>query len=70
LGNNGADMVRHGNSQRGKRNRHVKLTEAQAREIRRRRAAGESGTSLAAEFGISKVAVSLIHRRINWSWLK
>ena len=45
------------------------LTEAQAAEIKRRRAAGERGKDLAAEFGVSAQTVCQIHRGNVWAWL-
>lgn len=45
-------------------------TEAQALEIRARRAAGEGGRELAEEFGISEQQVCDIHKGRSWSWLK
>lgn len=46
-----------------------KLTAAQAGEIRRRRAAGESGSALAGEFNINQATVCDIHRGRTWRWL-
>jgi HNH endonuclease len=66
---NMADMIAHGRSPRGIRHGSVKLTEAQAREIRRRRAAGESGKSLAAEFQISMGTVCDLYKNRTWGWL-
>jgi|SRR5215472_894145 len=66
---NSADTVQHGRSTRGIKNRHAKLTEAEAREIKHRRAAGESGRSLAREFNISEQTVCCIHTGRQWSWL-
>ena len=63
------DMIDHGRSQRGESNTNAKLTEAQAREIKRRRAAGESGRSLAIEFDISEQTVCCIHTGRHWSWI-
>ena len=66
---NGADTAVHGRTTRGGKNRHVKLTEAQAREIKTRRSAGESGRSLADEFNISQQTVCCIHHGRQWGWL-
>jgi hypothetical protein len=66
---NMTDMVRHGRSTRGSRNARAKLTEAQAREIKTRRAAGESGRSLAREFNISEQTVACIKTGRQWGWL-
>lgn len=67
---NATDMVRHGTSLRGKRNPHVKLTDDQVRQIRRRRAAGERGAALAREFNITRGTVCNIHKGYSWGWLK
>jgi hypothetical protein len=50
----------------GEANYSAKLTEAQVREIRTRRAAGERATELAVEFGVSESTVSDIHLRRRW----
>lgn len=50
----------------GERNPSAKLTEAQAREIRRRYANGERQVALALEFGVTQSAVSLIVRGLTW----
>jgi hypothetical protein len=63
---NMADMVAHGRSMRGKGG---KLTETQAIEIRRRRVAGESGKSLADEFGVSQQTVCGIYKGREWRHL-
>jgi hypothetical protein len=55
-----ADRVRHGTAQCGERNPRAKLTDAQAKEIRRRRAAGELLRVLASEFGVCEPAISRI----------
>lgn len=67
---NGADMIRHGRSTRGGQNRHAKLTEAEALEIKTRRAAGESGSLLAREFAVSHNTVCDIHAERTWAWLR
>lgn len=48
----------------------TKVTEAEVREIRRRCAAGEPQRGIAASYGITQTAVSLIARRARWAWLK
>lgn len=50
----------------GSKNAMAKLTEERAAEIRRRRAAGERGRALAAEFEISEQAVCNIHKGRGW----
>lgn len=66
---NMADAVQHGTTTRGTKNAQAKLTEADAQAIKTRRAAGESGRSLALEFGISESAVCDIFRGRTWVWL-
>jgi hypothetical protein len=66
---NTADTVKHGRSTRGTRNARAKLTDDQAREIRARRIAGESGRSLAAEFGISERGICDLFKGRTWAWL-
>jgi hypothetical protein len=50
----------------GRHNGRAKLTEDQVREIRRRKAAGESQASLARAFGLGESAISSIVRREHW----
>lgn len=52
---------------RGHRNGRAKLTADAVREIRRRRAAGETLASLAASFGIGTSQVGRIARREEWA---
>lgn len=66
---NCADTVAHGRTTRGVKNAQALLTEAQAREIKQRRADGEGGRALAQEFGISEGAVCDLHKGRTWSWL-
>lgn len=63
---NCADTVRHGRSTKGTKNAQSKLTEAQVLEIRDRYAAGESGSALGREFGISQPNVVDICKRRTW----
>jgi hypothetical protein len=69
---NAADSIRHGTkfAPRGERTPHAKLTEVQAREIKRRRASGERGCDLAREFKISQQTVCCIKMGRQWGWLK
>lgn len=61
---NAEDTARHGNTIRGERSPIHKLSEAQTVEIKARAAAGEKGTRLAAEFGVTSGAVyHIIHGR-------
>lgn len=66
---NGADTVRHGRSTRGPKNARAKLTDDQAREIKRRRAAGESGRTLALEFNLTEASICDLHKGRTWGWL-
>jgi HNH endonuclease len=52
--------------QRGERHYRAKVTDAAVREIRRRRAQGERGSDLAAEFGISPQCVCDIVKGRKW----
>ena len=63
------DAVKHGTMTKGSKHHCAKLTEAQVKEIKMRRASGESGCSLAKEFGISHQTVCDIHKGRAWSWL-
>lgn len=66
---NCADTVKDGNSTRGIRNAHTKLTEDAVRDIRARRQAGESGFSVAERYDIARQYVYAIDRRRVWAWL-
>ena len=66
---NGADMIDHGRSTRGRKNTQVVLTEEQVHDIRRRRKAGESGRELADEFGVHEATICDIHKGRHWKWL-
>lgn len=66
---NGADMIDHGRSLRGAKNKSVVLTEAQVQDIRRRRKAGESGRDLADEYGVRQSTICDIHKGRHWKWL-
>jgi DNA-binding XRE family transcriptional regulator len=65
---NQADRLIHGTHARGHRHGAAKLTEAEAREIRRLRGA-ETQTSLAARFGVTFQTISDIQRGKRWAWL-
>lgn len=56
--NQGPDRVRDGTSNRGERNGQAVLTAAIVRECRRRYAQGETGASLARQFGVSQQTMS------------
>jgi len=67
--NQGEDRVRDGTSNRGERSATAKLTESIVLECRRRYAAGETQTALAAEFGIASGAMSMAIRGRTWTHL-
>lgn len=46
-----------------------KLTADQVRDIRRRRAAGERGVDLAAEYGVGPYAIRDCVSGATWGWL-
>jgi hypothetical protein len=50
----------------GEANHNAKLSEQQVLEIRAKKAAGYSGASIAAEYGISQSRVSEIYHRKSW----
>lgn len=54
---------------RGVHARSVRLNEDVVREIRVRRAAGETAASLAREYGVSPQAVSQVAHRRTWTWV-
>lgn len=60
------DMRTKGRDRRGSTHPHARLTEQRVREIRRRRAAGEHGRRLAAEFGVSEASVCDAYRGRTW----
>lgn len=66
---NESDKRAHGRDLTGERHHQAKLTEAQVIEIRRRRAAGEQGRSLAREFGVTESAICSIHNRRSWRYV-
>jgi hypothetical protein len=65
---NMADMVAKGRHcpVSGERNKSARLTEAQVREMRLRRQAGEQVKVLAGEYGVSGMTVSKITRGLKW----
>ena len=67
---NNADMVSRGRiaRQRGTSNPRARLTEAQVREVRRRR--DEGPTPLAQEFGVRRQSISDILAGRTWGWLE
>ena len=67
---NEQDKVMHGKVARGSIQGLAKLTEEDVMTIRDRLSSGETGRSLAAEYGVSASAVSHIKIRATWAWLK
>lgn len=67
---NGDDTIRHGRTTRGTKNAQAKLTAAVVMDIRRRRKAGESGSALAIEYGVSQSSICDITARRTWAHLK
>lgn len=54
-------------NQWGEANPSAKLTESNVREIRARLAAGETGLSLAAQYGVTSSVISSIKNRRSWA---
>lgn len=67
--NMGADCLRDGTDRRGEKCGMAKLTAAIVTEMRIRYLAGETVTSLAAEFGVSESTASNAITGKRWSWL-
>lgn len=65
---NQSDRVGHGTHSRGERSATSKLTEGQVKEIRSLKGKRKIA-DIAAEFGVSQMAVSYIQRTKRWSWL-
>lgn len=66
---NNRDCIAKGRNARGERNGASKLTADQVREIRDRRARGETLQSIGDRFGILTMQVSRIARRQRWAHL-
>lgn len=64
---NSQDMVSKGRSLFGERHNKAKLSAEQASEIRRRLLVGETGRSLALEFGVDKATVSELKTGRIWT---
>jgi HNH endonuclease len=64
---NTADKIRHGRVLRGEANPRARFTEDDIRDIRRRRANGESTRSIAALHGALSGTISLIARKLSWA---
>lgn len=65
---NHADKLIHGTHNRGQRHNMSKLTEVDVQAIRRM-SATKSPREIAAHFGVTRQAVSLVIKRVNWGWL-
>lgn len=63
---NTSDAMSRGHVSSGENNARAKLTENDVVDLRQRRAAGESYSSLAEAFGISPVQASKIARGLRW----
>lgn len=66
IADNMADKVAKGRHPMGERHYLSKLTTAGVRELRRRRAAGESVQSLSGEFGVNESVVSQVATGKSW----
>jgi hypothetical protein len=66
LADNNRDRAAKGRSCRGEEQKDAKLTADAVRAIRARSRAGEQGKDLAADFGVSRSAISLILRGRTW----
>lgn len=65
---NAADRIEHGTVPKGPKVTSAKVTEDDVRSIRALKGSARL-VDIAARFGISKSAVSLIHSRKNWAWV-
>lgn len=63
---NMVDAANKGRIARGERQPQAKLTEDQVREIRLRRADGESAEDLAERYGVKAPCIRKIVRRVRW----
>ena len=67
---NQLDMARKGRSTKGRftgeQHPMAKLSASDVRDIRRRAAAGESYTAIAARYGVAQTTASAIARRLSW----
>jgi hypothetical protein len=64
---NMADQYRDGTRARGERHGSSKLDADKVRDIRARAAEGETNTALAAEYGVDRMSISKVVRRITWA---
>jgi hypothetical protein len=64
---NAADRIVHGTHIEGERHGNSKLTAEQVAAIRTRAANGERQRALAAEYGVTQAAISLIVTRQKWA---
>ena len=60
------DKRRHGTARAGEEHPRAKLTTQKVRQIRKRRARGESLTAIAADVGVTPTMVMYVAQRKNW----
>ena len=60
------DKIKKGRQARGEKCNNTNLTEEVVREIRKRLAMGETGTRIAADYGVSNTVISQIKHRQTW----
>ena len=65
---NGADKRKHGHGWRGEAVNTARMTVEKVREARRRHEAGESVTTIAKAYGMSRPGMSHIINRRHWAW--
>ncbi|GAA1992709.1 hypothetical protein GCM10009718_33020 [Isoptericola halotolerans] len=63
---NVADCIERDRRAHGESLRQAKLTEAGVRDIRRRAAAGEAHRAIAADYRVTRQAITLVVKRKNW----
>lgn len=66
---NASDKERHGTGNKGEAHSMVKLSEDDVRAIRSRCDDGESASSIAKDYGVTRHCVWRVHRRKSWWWL-
>lgn len=64
---NGEDMVKHGNSQKGSKNKNAKINDDQVREVRNHIAVGLSDLKISRLMGIGRATVYDIRKCRAWS---
>lgn len=66
---NAQDRIRHGTSTRGKVHNTTKLTLVQVAQIKARIASGESDTSIAKDYPVTRGEIHHIRSGVAWGWL-